>query len=124
MPDLDLAAIRARTDAATEGPWSADPTGTVCAKADLLPDGKGGEILPLSGPMEVAECYRDESPGERAKNAEFIAHSRADVPALLDLVEVQAAELERLRGEVADAAESRRRVAAAWDKVTGKAASR
>lgn len=88
---LDLDAIRAREAAATEGPWSADPTGTVCADADLVPDGNGGEILPDQGPMEVAECYRNEKPGERGANAEFIAHAREDVPALL-------AGVERLRG--------------------------
>lgn len=58
---------------ATPGPWSADPTGTVCADADLRPDGAGGEILPEDGPMEVAECYREERTGERGHNAAYIA---------------------------------------------------
>jgi hypothetical protein len=54
-------------------PWSSDPTGTVCADADLRPDGNGGEILPPEGPSEVAECYRNERPGERGANAAHIA---------------------------------------------------
>jgi hypothetical protein len=87
MSALDLDAIKARANAATPGPWSGDPTGTVCADADLIPDPKGGEILPADGPMEVAECYRNERPDERARNAEFIARAREDVPALLAQVE-------------------------------------
>lgn len=59
--------------AATPGPWSGDVTGTVCADADLMPDERGGEILPPDGPMEVAECYRNELPDERGSNAEHIA---------------------------------------------------
>lgn len=59
--------------AATPGTWSADSTGTVCADADLEPDGNGGEILPPGGPSEVAECYRNERPGERGHNAEHMA---------------------------------------------------
>jgi hypothetical protein len=98
MTDLDLAAIRARAAAATPGPWLGDPTGTVCAAVDVVPDGQGGEILPPDGPMEVAECYRRELPDERARNADFIAHARSDVPALLDalnLLEVQIRDLHR-----------------------------
>lgn len=65
--------------AATPGPWSADPTGTVCADADLVSDFKGGELLPIEGPSEVAECYREERSGERAANAAHIAlHDPAD----------------------------------------------
>jgi hypothetical protein len=62
--------------AATAATWSADPTGTVCADADLRHDDKGGEFLPEDGPMEVAECYRNERPGERSGNAYLIAALR------------------------------------------------
>lgn len=62
--------------AATPGPWSADPTGTVCADADLVDD----TLAPIGqGPQEVAECYREERRGERADNAAHIAlHDPAD----------------------------------------------
>lgn len=94
MSDLNVAALRAICAAATDGPWSADPTGSVCADVDLRPDGAGDLILPEGGPMEVAECYRDERRGERTANAAFIAAARTAVPVLLD-------ELERLRTELA-----------------------
>jgi hypothetical protein len=63
-------------NAATPGPWSADPTGTVVADADLVDDPSGGEkvLRPIGqGPQEVAECYREERRGERAANASHIA---------------------------------------------------
>lgn len=85
-----------RRVAATPGPWSPDPTGTVCADADLVPDGAGGELLPPDGPMEVAECYRNECPDERGLNAEHIA--RHDPARVLREVEAKRriiAEVER-----------------------------
>jgi len=60
--------IRAAMATATPGPWLADPTGTVCAQADLVDD-----MLPANGPSEVAECYRNEQTGERGSNAAYIA---------------------------------------------------
>jgi hypothetical protein len=54
--------------AATPGPWLADPTGTVCAAADLVDD-----MLPEAGPMEIAECYRYTRAEERGENAQHIA---------------------------------------------------
>lgn len=67
---LDLAAIRARTEAATAGPWEAD--------------GVEGN---LNAPgIRVAEFL-----SWPEADAQFIAHAREDVPALL-------AEVERLRG--------------------------
>jgi hypothetical protein len=67
------ATLRERAGKATPGPWSGDPTGTVCADDDLRPDPNGGEILPPEGPQEVAECYRNERSGERGDNAAYIA---------------------------------------------------
>ncbi|GAA4681242.1 hypothetical protein [Phytohabitans rumicis] len=58
---LDLDAIRARLAAATAGPWRAHPDGLVWAD-------RPGD--PVSGSTEV-------------EDAEFIAHARTDVPALL-----------------------------------------
>lgn len=93
---LDLRAILARANAATPGPWLGDPTGTVCAASDVVPDGQGGEILPPDGPMEIAECYRRELPDERAKNADFIASARTDVPELVAEVQVLQAIVRRV----------------------------
>lgn len=86
--------------AATPGPWSADPTGTVCADADLQPDGNGGEILPSDGPMEIAECYRNERAGERGHNAAHIA--RWDPSTVLRLVERDRRLLEEIDSALAD----------------------
>lgn len=75
MPELDLDAIKARTDAATPGPWIAGGAFThpweVCIAAHL----------PFVELIHTAQGGAD---------AEFIAHARQDVPALL-------AEAKRLR---------------------------
>lgn len=91
-----LAAIRARAEAATEGPWEA------C---------EGGEPSIWSPSRIVIGNYtqRDEwesaawedgSPEDRA----FIAAARTDVPDLLDHIETLTSEVERLRGAL-DAAD-------------------
>ena len=108
--ELDLAAIEAREKAATPGPWSADPTGSVCADVDLRSDARGETILPQVGPMEVAECYRSESPGERGNNAEFIAHARTDVPSLLAKVAELQGRVDELTGQVEGRDETIQRV--------------
>jgi hypothetical protein len=66
---VDLAAIKARADAATEGPWAPDRNGV---------HNQRGECVALT--------YH----ANKHADAEFIAHARADVPALF-------AEVERLR---------------------------
>ena len=75
--ELDLAAIRARADGATAGPWKtwamqvlADPVGNSNLDDGLL-------IAHTSDPRR----------GLRTFNAEFIAHARIDVPMLLDEIE-------------------------------------
>ena len=62
-----LEAIRKRAEAATEGYWLS--TGVHIS---------GGNII--RGTMTIAEC-------ERVEDAKFIAHSRTDVPKLLEEVE-------------------------------------
>jgi len=69
-----LSAIAARAEAATPGPWKlwamevlADPVGD-----SNLDDG-----------LLVAHTFRPEGGPPRTFNAEFIAHARADVPALV-----------------------------------------
>lgn len=66
-PD-ELAAIKARTDAASEGPWEADE-------------------WEINGAEWVAETYDPDDHGKSRVNGNFIAHARQDVPALLAEVE-------------------------------------
>jgi len=65
MSEIDLAAIRARSDAATPGPWRAFHHATEAEVSYVGADGHA-----------VAEV-------RHVADAEFIAHARTDVPALL-----------------------------------------
>lgn len=73
---IDLAAIRARVEAATPGPWASTVAYPHLA---LQPDDDSIISFNLAA--------------NPASDALFVAHARADVPALL-------AEVERLRGEL------------------------
>lgn len=86
-PELDLDAIEARANAATEGPWMVMPP--LCG-----PDGQGVYQESSLGPVcEVGDPYPrgDNRPQE---SMDFIAAARTDVPALV-------AEVRRLRGLLA-----------------------
>lgn len=79
ITDKRLTEIRARTEAATDGPWAVDGPAQ-CGPGDTLtvyPAEDGGALA------YVQPSWDD---------AEFIAHAREDIPALL-------AEIDRLRGE-------------------------
>ena len=94
MTDIDLDAIEARANAATPGPWfSNEPGGSSCGGPLTQPyisrkvqnaDGRAVNLvvaeITMAGDMELAD---------------FIAHSRTDVPALI-------AEIRRLRARVAE----------------------
>jgi hypothetical protein len=95
---LDLPAIRARAEAATPGPWQE----VLCPKSafdgkdwigvaseDVV--GKGGLGVCING--RVGDGHEVQS----VADAEFIAHARTDIPALL-------AEVDRLREQVKRAA--------------------
>lgn len=69
-PRETLNRIRKQADAATEGPWMG-----VCDS-----DGYLGRVIGPDG-FGIAEDFRDDA------DAEFIAASRTDVPALLDALE-------------------------------------
>ena len=73
--ELDLDAIEARVNAATDGPWEAYPDGLVWTKVPRIGDPVSGSVLP--------------------EDAEFIAAARTDVPALV-------AEVRRLRAVLAN----------------------
>jgi hypothetical protein len=84
---LDTTAIRARAEAATEGPWEQRQNAPTMSGA-------------------VWHLRRAGQPGVRAMvteyqhgsaNAEFIAHARTDVPALCDALDEARQEIERLR---------------------------
>lgn len=80
---LDLDAIKARADAATEGPWWAWDRGVGFHIAVTFKKNQWGtpsDLLPEGSRTDIG----------RSEDAKFIAHARADVPALL-------AEVERLR---------------------------
>ncbi len=86
MTDLD--AIRARAEAATEGPWHINPdNGTHIIRT------RNGDLAAQAGWTEPRE--------QGLRNAAFIAHAREDIPALLALIDEQQAEIERLRARSA-----------------------
>lgn len=82
---LDLAAIKARAEGATHGPWILAPV--LCG-----PNGQGVYCPDLGKVAEVGDPYPRQCNNPQ-ESMEFIAHARTDVPALV-------AEVERLRGQV------------------------
>jgi len=80
--DTRLAAIRAREQAATPGPWTANPGG----HPGILTREATGDVLAVLG-----GCAQDEA------DAEFIAHSREDIGYLLDLLADRDREIAELR---------------------------
>lgn len=106
MPEPDLQAIRARADAATPGPWYADDGG-VYAAAEAPPyrdvplsdwtvthqaawrDWEEDAVLLFEGGAHDAE----------SRDAEFVAHARHDVDALVGRVEELAAALTEVLSE-------------------------
>lgn len=92
LPREERDAIRARADRATEGPWGHH------AHTHGLPS-DGPTHVCVFDPEDVPVAELDYSSwGER--DAEFIAHARTDVPALLDALDAAEVENERLRGLV------------------------
>lgn len=87
LPD-DLAAIEARAEAATPGPWDVELSEVVYVAPDVnpIPTWAIPAIQDLAGEMSDADAH-------------FIAHARADVPRLLSRVRAQAAEIAALREE-------------------------
>lgn len=77
--ELDLDAIRARLDAATEGPWRVDEIARVWADRD--PAGWDA--------FHIAACHDavGRAGHDDEANAEFIAHARTDVERLLAALE-------------------------------------
>lgn len=78
-PHAQLAEIRAREQAATEGPWRA--LGTGVANGDHWYVCNEGEALAYIAAND------GENEEQREPDAQFIAHSRTDMPRLLDALE-------------------------------------
>ena len=84
MTSLDLAAIRQRVEKATDGPWN---TGFDYEKND--------PIVLAPGYIEHTIDYTLTEHGKA--DAEFIAHAREDIPALLDEIDRLNATIQRVR---------------------------
>lgn len=82
--NVDLETIRARADAATEGPWFFNVNDTIggwlVGNRDKPASQYDNRSESVTGDREVAD-FLD------GNDAEFIAAARTDIPALLDLVE-------------------------------------
>lgn len=83
MTDEELAAIRARAEAATPGPWLADMTEIWSDSREYF------SWLPHDRPY-LSEDHPYSHSDQGNLDTEFIAHARQDIPALL-------AEVERLQ---------------------------
>jgi hypothetical protein len=77
--DRKLAEIAGRADAAASGPWVKDEMKFVVSDPPRISveDFQAYEIASMIGPTDYARA-----------NADFIAHARTDIPALLRLVAV------------------------------------
>jgi hypothetical protein len=92
-----LAEIRARVEAVTPGPWGShrdlDGVYTVQARPRLIPS--EGNV----SDGDIALVYTSAGDGQAYANARFIAEAPTNVRALLDDVERQAREIERLAAD-------------------------
>ena len=89
---IDLEAIESRVNAATPGPWHTKLGDGVTFDIQAVVTSATGEIC---GHRQLG--YRDARNYEN--NADFIAHAREDIPALLAEVKRQADEIEAVTAE-------------------------
>jgi hypothetical protein len=116
LTDQQLADIDARQQAATAGPWGVYESGSMIdVAADLEETGCGYrarrgiarfEDEPLDNDPTHREWTAEEDWAQVQADAEFVAHARQDVPALLAEVRALRSERDELRGKFADAAAS------------------
>ncbi len=88
--DDELAAMRARVDAATPGPWGIPPARSNATKFWLQPKNKDGDWT-----------WRGFVTCDFKQDAEFIAAARRDMQTLLDEVERLRTELDGVHGMIA-----------------------
>ena len=88
MSEKEIAGMRARCEAATEGPWKAKRGSRGLHVNHTCERLSGTPIL----------AYMEPGTGDEEANARFFAHARADLPRCLD-------EIERQRGLMKQATE-------------------
>lgn len=95
MSEIDLDAIRARVDAATEGPWEVAGFGFVDPAS-----GDGEDWIDVRSPLGIVTgCVftgDDRTDDQTEADHGFIAHARTDVPALLAEVDRERERADRL----------------------------
>ncbi len=91
---LNLDPIKARCEAATKGPWEWDTTTSAETQTlqTLLSDTASGLVIAPSVGVGFTESVIEIGLDVSAEDRDFIAHSRTDIPALVE-------EVERLRDE-------------------------
>jgi hypothetical protein len=110
MDQKYLAEIKAREQAATRGPWE--------VKTNRHPETTREAWGWIKGPCENW-CWTDRRSSSR-HDAEFIAHARTDIPALLAEVEGLNCELSRIRSNAADDKKMLQKYNAAKDQQIAK----
>lgn len=84
-----LAEIKARAEAAHEGPWGIPPARSNATKFWLQPYKQHGDWSHPSWRGFITCDFKED--------AEFVAHAREDIPTLIAAIESMQAENERLR---------------------------
>lgn len=109
IPDtsVDLGAIEARANAATPGPWFSSRDGNQYINTRYIHTAKcvgASRIDEIRRPWNPRQALAFGMPAEKHEvsrfldsDADFIAHARQDIPALIALARSQAVEIERLR---------------------------
>ena len=88
--------IQARADKATAGPWFREYSDVVTARPDPRDVEEGYEDARNSRVVRGAP-HLPKKDRQGIADAEFIAHARTDIPALLAMVREQRAAIERVR---------------------------
>ena len=89
---MDLQAIEARLEAATQGPWDVETIPETGESRVVVRSNTGDSMLDVS----VA------THGVRAEDAEFIAHAPEDIRALIEEVETLRGQVEAVRAATAN----------------------
>lgn len=97
LTDDELAAMAARAEAATPGPWTFEENSEL-----IHPEGMPHAVVGSVWCDGICNCYAD---------IRFIAAARADIPALLAHIRAQDAELARLRDALAAVCEACTKIA-------------
>jgi hypothetical protein len=93
-PPVDLQAIEARCEAATEGPWDVGNGTKLEPETSIYCDDALGTRI-----ADAHNSYTATSHEQEKRNATFIAHARTDIPALLSLIREKDQVIERLEAE-------------------------